>query len=185
MGDAEADAAEVTARMRQWALRSAADYLGRHSSSVENLRQVMLRRAGRRHPEIGKAGAAVLAAHAVDFCRGHALVDDGTYAEAKVRGGMRKGHSRRRIALTLSAKGVGRDTAEEALAAADDLAAAAALARRRRIGPWRKAALDADIRRREAGILGRGGFGGDTASVVLAMTIEEAEEALAAAERAG
>lgn len=175
---------EVTARMRRWALRSAADYLGRHTSSVENLRRLMLRRAARRHPEIGKPGAAALAAHAVAFCREHALVDDIAYAEAKVRGGIRKGHSRRRIALALGAKGVGRDAADEALEGADDRAAAAALARRRRIGPWRRQALDAEARRREAGIFGRNGFGGDTAAAVMAMTVEEAEEALAAAERA-
>jgi regulatory protein len=183
-GAADGDAA-VTARMRQWARRSAADYLGKHSSSAENLRRVMLRRAERRHPGIGERGAQTLAAEAVAFCREHAFVDDTSYAAMKVRSGVRKGHSRRRIALTLGLKGVDRETAGEALAGADDLAAAAALARRRRIGPWRKTPLDADGRRREAASFGRNGFSGDTAAAVMAMTLEEAEAAIDERERAG
>lgn len=176
--------AAVTERMRQWARRSAADYLSKHASSVENLRKVMQRRAARRHPELGRDAAALLAAEAVGFCRGHAFVDDASYAEMKVRSGLRKGHSRQRIAAGLAVKGVGRETSEAALEGADDLAAAAAFARRKRIGPWRKASPDPDARRREAAAFGRNGFGGDAASGIMRMTVEEAEAVIeAAAER--
>ncbi len=173
----------VSPRMRQWARRSAADYLSKQASSVENLRRLIVRRARRRFPETGREGAAVLADEAVSFCREHAFVDDASYAEMKVRSGMRKGHSRRRIAATLAVKGVGREISDDALSSADDLAAAAALARRKRIGPWRKEPLDLDGRRREMGAFGRNGFGGDTASRIMGMTIEEAEEAIVTAER--
>lgn len=175
----EAIPAAETDRMRQWARRSAADYLSKHASSVENLRKVMLRRVGRRHPELGRDGAARLAEAAVSFCQGHAFVDDASYAELKVRSGVRKGHSRRRIAAGLAVKGVGRETSDAALQGADDLAAAAALARRKRIGPWRKAEPDSEARRKEMGAFGRNGFGGDTASKIMGMTVEEAEAAIA------
>ncbi|MBE7184113.1 MAG: regulatory protein RecX [Methylobacterium mesophilicum] len=181
----EAEAAEtsITARMRQWARRSAVDYLSKHSSSSENLRKVMQRRATRRFPEIGADGAVTLAQEAMAFCREHAFVDDQAYAEMKVRSGVRKGHSQRRIALTLATKGVEREVSDEALKASDDLAAAAALARRRRIGPWRKSDLDLDSKRKEMATFARNGFSGDVAFRVMDMSIEEAEDAIDEAER--
>lgn len=181
----EGSAAAVTARMRQWARNSAADYLSKHASSVENLRKVMLRRAGRKHPDVGKDGAAALADEAVSFCRELGFVNDAAYAEAKVRSGVRKGHSRRRIALTLAQKGVGREVSQEAAAGANDLAAAAAYARRRKMGPWRRGPLDADAWKREAGAFGRNGFSGETAQTVMRMSLEEAEDAIFAADRRG
>ncbi|HEV7253723.1 MAG TPA: RecX family transcriptional regulator [Mesorhizobium sp.] len=179
----EAAPAEVTPRMRQWARKSAADYLSKHSSSVANLRKVMLRRAGRKHPDVGKAGAAQLAEEAVAFCRELGFVDDGAYAEAKVRSGVRKGHSRRRITVTLAQKGIDREISAEALGSTDDLAAAAAYARRKKIGPWRKAPLDAEAWKKEAAAFGRNGFSGETAREIMRMSAEEAEDAIFAAER--
>lgn len=182
MGDAipeasgEAGAQAVTGRMRQWAHRSAADYLGKHASSVGNLHKVIVRRAARRHPEIGRSGALVLADEAVAFCREHAFVDDAAYAAMKVRSGMRKGFSRRRIGAGLAAKGIDGETASEALAGSDDLAAALAFARRRRMGPWRKTGPALETRQKEAGAFGRNGFSGDIAFKVLNLTLDEAEE---------
>ncbi|MCO6050965.1 recombination regulator RecX [Mesorhizobium sp. RP14(2022)] len=181
--DEEKGAAAITARMRQWARRSAMDYLSKHASSSENLRKVMQRRALRRFPEAGPEGAALLAQEALDFCREHAFVDDQAYAEMKVRSGVRKGHSQRRIALTLATKGVEREVSHEALKASDDLAAAAALARRRRMGPWRRNELDPESRRKEMAAFARNGFSGDVAFRVMDMSIEEAEDAIDEAER--
>lgn len=176
---AEAEGAEplpVTGGMRRWAHRSAADYLGKHASSASHLHKVMARRAARRHPEIGREGCAALADEAVAFCREHAFVDDTTYAAMKVRSGVRKGFSRRRIGAGLAAKGIDAETAGEALAQSDDWTAAVAFARRRRFGPWRKAPPDPETRKKEAGAFARNGFGGDIAFKLLDMTVEEAEE---------
>ncbi|PZO81308.1 MAG: recombination regulator RecX [Mesorhizobium amorphae] len=171
--------ASAQARLRRWALRSAADYLSKHSSSVENLRAVMLRRAKRRHPELSPPDAAQLVEDAVVFCQTHTLVDDAAYAEIKVRSGVRKGHSRRRIAQTLAQKGVEREAADAALEGADDPVAALALARRRRIGPWRREEADPDRFRKEMALMGRNGFAGEIVSRVLRMDLEEAEDLLA------
>lgn len=192
MSEANANPAEqaepgqaVTDAMRRWAHRSAADYLGKQATSTANLQKVMRRRAGRRFPEAGKAIAAALADEAVAFCLKHAFVDDTAYAAAKVRSGVRKGQSRPRIAASLAAKGVDRETADDFLAGMDELAAAVAFARRRRFGPWRAALLDVDQRRKEAGAFGRSGFSSGVAAAVMAMSVEAAEDVLVAAAQAG
>lgn len=174
----------LTDRNRLWAKRSAVHYLGSYSSSVENLRKTLVRRACNRFEDIEEAEASALADEAVRFCVENGFVDDVAYAETKVAAGMRKGHSRRKIAAALAGKGVDKEIARTAAGEADDETAAVAYARKRRLGPWRKKEDDPAQRRREAASLGRNGFSGETAFKVIGMELEEAEDILSGRSRA-
>ncbi len=89
-----------------------------------------------------------------------------------------------KIRARLAAKGVESSVAAEAVlglraeTADPDLAAACAFARRRRLGPYRRAAADPA---RELGAFARAGFGRRVADRVLACADIEAVEALARA----
>jgi regulatory protein len=170
------------ALLETWALF----YLERYASSAENLRHVLLRRVRRR---VGTDGEAVGAAGAlIDALlvryRAAGLLDDVAYAAGQARRAQAHGRSLRRIAAGLAAKGVGREDAAAAVAtlaegAADpDLAAACAFARRRRLGPFRPAPLDAADRRRELAAFARAGFERRTAEAVLGCADETAVAAL-------
>lgn len=108
-------------------------------------------------------------------------VDDATFAAARTIGLSRTGRSRRAISAHLAARGVARETSDDALGAApDELAVAAAAVRRRRIGPYRAAAeLTPELARRELGILARAGFSQDVARAALALDRDVAEALLA------
>lgn len=166
-----------------WALA----YLGRFASSAENLRRVLLRRARRRGPSTPQQReqtAALVEALVERYC-GSGLLDDRAYAAARVSWLHRRGESAVKIRARLAAKGVDSTVAAEAVLAlraetADpDLAAACAFARRRRLGPYRRAAADPA---RELGAFARAGFGRRVADRVLACADIEAVEALARAE---
>ncbi|WP_187829676.1 regulatory protein RecX [Labrys sp. KNU-23] len=146
-------------REESWMRKSALHYLGQRSTSVANLRQVLLRRARRKlGPEIE---VAELIEHTIDYCRRLGFIDDASFVEARLHAGRSRGLSARRIGAALAAKGVDRALVAEALAAEDRDAAeeraAARLAQRRRIGPWRRADREADIEK-EIAVLARGGF---------------------------
>jgi regulatory protein len=166
-----------------WALA----YLGRYSSSAENLRRVLLRRARRRGLPVPEASeqTATLVDALVERYRGSGLLDDVAYAAARVQSLHRRGESGARIRARLAAKGVESSLAAEAVqslrAETDDpdLAAACAFARRRRLGPYRRAAADSA---RELGAFARAGFPRRVAERVLACADVEAVEALARAE---
>lgn len=166
----------LTDRNRTWAKRSAVHYLGSYSSSVDNLRKTLARRAANRFEDISEDEIAELAEGAVRFCVENGFLDDAAYAETKVASGLRRGHSRRRIAAMLAGKGVDKETANAALEEADDMAAAVAFARKRRLGPWRTGELDAKLRQKEAAAFGRNGFSADVSLKVIRMTVEDAEE---------
>ena len=93
----------------------------------------------------------------------------------------RRGQSLRAIRARLAAKGVaGEDLANavsalHAAALHPDLTAACAFARRRRLGPFRRAAAD---HARELGAFARAGFSRRVAEAVLACTDIEAVETL-------
>ncbi len=166
-----------------WALA----YLGRFASSAENLRRVLLRRARRRglpDPEARQRATALIDA-LVERYRCSGLLDDRAYAAARVRSLHRRGESSTKIRARLAAKGIDSSVAAEALgelrseAADPDLAAACAFARRRRLGPYRRAAA---APARELGAFARAGFGRDVAERVLACADIDAVEALARAE---
>jgi len=164
------------ARTMAWAARSAADYVGKYATSRANLEKVIARRAKRRYPDIEDGQAREIARRTAQFFADNSLVDDATFAAAKVRSGVRKGHSRRRIAMGLSAKGVEAQAIDEAIGEADDLAAALNFAKRRRLGPWRRGDAEPDLMRKEAAALGRNGFSGDLVRKVIRMPQAEAED---------
>ncbi len=153
--------------------RSALHYLERYAASAEMLRRVLLRRvetrcrAGAGEPEAFRAMVEAVVERA---CRA-GLVDDATFAQAKVRSLRRRGGSARAIAAKLAAKGVARDTVGEALAAEagedDEENAARTLARRKRLGPWRRGAMTPEGRARELAAMARAGFGFDLARRVI------------------
>ncbi|MBT5415697.1 MAG: RecX family transcriptional regulator, partial [Rhodospirillaceae bacterium] len=108
------------------------------------------------------------------------LVDDRAYAEGKAGSLHRRGASLRRIRAELAAKGVDRDTAEQAIEFLTeremdaDLIAAARLARRRRLGPFRAGEQRAERRERDLAALARAGFGYDIARRVIDAEDEDA-----------
>ena len=176
--------------IEKWALA----YLERYASPAGHLRQVLRRRI-RRRAAIDHAGDVAAADEAVRAAdplidalvlryRATGLIDDAAYAAGQAHRRLARGHSLRRIAAALAAKGV--DAADAALALAalgdtagdPDLAAACAFARRRRLGPYRDAPADAAARRRELAAFARAGFARHHAEMVLAAPDAAAVAAL-------
>jgi regulatory protein len=166
-----------TELLERWALH----YLGRYASSAENLRRVLTRRVRRHSPQTASQVVSLIDALVARY-RQSGLLDDAAYAAGRVQSLHRRGDSLQAIRARLAAKGVAASDVANAVsglrsAAADpDLAAACAFARRRRLGPYRRAAAD---RARELGAFARAGFNRRVAEAVLACTDVEAVEALA------
>jgi regulatory protein len=163
--------------VESWALH----YLGHYASSAENLRRVLMRRARKFSAEAAPAAAELIDALIARY-RQSGLIDDAAYAAARVQSLHRRGESMRAMRARLAAKGVTAAEAAEAIsglravAADPDLAAACAFARRRRLGPYRRSAVDHD---RELAVFARAGFSRRLAGAVLACADIEAVEALA------
>ena len=163
--------------LERWAL----GYLGRYASSAENLRRVLIRRARRHSPEALPQARAQIDAIVMRY-RESGLLNDSTYAAARVESLHRRGDSLKAIRARLAAKGVPAALAADAIsglrdkATDPDLAAACAFARRRRLGPFRRGMAD---RRRELAVFARAGFSRRIAEAVLACGDIEAVEALA------
>jgi regulatory protein len=166
-----------TELLERWAL----GYLGRYASSAENLRRVLMRRARRHSPEAAPQARVEIDAIVMRY-RESGLLDDAAYAAGRVESLHRRGDSLRAIRARLAAKGVAAAVAADAVsglrerATDPDLAAACAFARRRRLGPFRRAAAD---RRRELAAFARAGFGRRVAEAVLGCADIEAVESLA------
>jgi regulatory protein len=145
---------------------------------------VLKRRVHRRAPE-GEQVAAALIDVLVARYREAGLLDDAAYATARVQALHRRGESMRAMRARLAAKGVpAADVADavsglRAAAPDPDLAAACAFARRRRLGPFRRAAADHAL---ELGSFARAGFSRRVAEAVLACPDVAAVEALAGGE---
>jgi regulatory protein len=163
--------------LERWALH----YLGRYASSAENLRRVLMRRARRHSPETARQASALIDALLARY-RESGLLDDAAYAAGRVQSLHRRGDSLQAIRARLAAKGVAASDVADAVsglraAAPDpDLAAACAFARRRRLGPFRRAAAN---HARELGAFARAGFNRRVAEAVLACSDVEAVETLA------
>jgi regulatory protein len=110
------------------------------------------------------------------------LLDDAAYAAARMQSLHRRGESTRAMRARLAAKGVAAAAIADAVSglraeAPDlDLAAACVFARRRRLGPFRRAAAN---HARELGAFARAGFSRRIAEAVLGCADIEAAEALA------
>jgi regulatory protein len=165
-------------------LREAAlAHLARYATTRAGLIRVLDRRVERWSRKAGEeAGPGVeTARHTVREVVARLVaagaVDDTTFAESRARTLTRAGRSRRAVAAYLAGRGVAPEIAHAALAGDDEteLAAALSLARRRRIGPFRRGPADAEVLRRELGVLARAGFAQDVASRALRMEPVEAE----------
>jgi regulatory protein len=165
--------------------KAALYYLGRYAASVAHFRRVLLRRVERSsaaHGSDRSVGAAQVEELIARFLRA-GLLDDFTYAAAKASSMRRRGASGLAVKKALRAKGVAAETIERALAASGESVAeaewraAAALARRRRLGPYRKAATRADNRRRDLAALARAGFSYPLARAVIDAATPAALEA--------
>lgn len=153
---------------------AALSYLQRYASSAENLRAVLIRRVRRSalaHGDDLANGTEMVDALVERYVRS-GLLDDGAYAQGRAASLHRRGVSRRGIVARLTAKGVGIDEIELALAALGetqpnlDLDAACNYARRRRLGPWRVKDR-AERRERDLAALARQGFGYELALRVI------------------
>jgi regulatory protein len=163
--------------LERWAL----GYLGRYASSAENLRRVLMRRVRRLSPDAVLPAKALIEALVTRY-RESGLLDDAAYAAGRTESLHRRGDSLRSISAKLTAKGVPAAVVAGAVsglrdaAPNPDLAAACAFARRRRLGPFRRAAADQG---RELAAFARAGFSRRVAQAVLACADEKAVAALA------
>jgi len=161
---------------------AALTHLARYAATRAGLLRVLDRRVARWATLTGAAGEA--AAEARQAARRvvarlveSGAVNDQVFAEARARSLLRAGKSGRAIGAHLAAKGVAAALASEAVPQTEDgeLAAAAIHARKRRLGPWRRAAVSPELTRRELGSLARGGFSHEVARRVLELPEDEAE----------
>jgi regulatory protein len=155
-------------------------YAARYATTAARLTRYLQRKLGEREwqgaePPDVDALVARLA--------GLGYVDDRAFAAAKTRDLTARGFGARRVRGALAAAGVGRDDAEDATAPDPDspdaaLATAIAFARRRRFGPFARAASnDPAQRRRELAAMARAGHDFDIARRVLEA--RDADAALA------
>lgn len=158
--------------------KSALFYLERYASSSENLRRVLLRRveaSAKVHGTDREEGARFIDTLIERYQRA-GLLNDAAYAEGRVASLHRRGLSDRAIAMKLRQKGVPGDLIDQSLenlreeleadGADPNWEAALNYARRRRIGPYRKAAR-AENRERDMAALARQGFDYETARGVV------------------
>jgi regulatory protein len=163
--------------LERWAIH----YLGRYASSAENLRRVLVRRVRRHMPEKLPQVSPLIDALVTRYCES-GLLDDAKYAAGRVQSLHRRGASLNAIRAQLAAKGIASSHIAGAVselhsdAADPDFAAACVFARRRRLGPYRRAAAD---HARELGAFARAGFNRRVAEAVLAYADPAALEALA------
>lgn len=172
-------------------------YLQRFSSSVENLRRVLIRRVDRklrlrgaeapRDPdETRRARDEALGwvdALLEKLKRG-GLLDDARYARMTAESLARRGQSLRKVRFKLRSKGLDSEGVEEGAKAVvqasgegePDGAAVLAYAKRRRLGPYRRAPADEARRQKELAALARAGFPyGLARRVVEAESVEALE----------
>lgn len=119
-------------------------YVGRYATTRAKLATYLnrkLRERGWADPETSDALAveAIVATMVANH-----FVDDRAYADVKAQGMSRRGYGPRRVQLALSAAGIEAEDMDDAMEAArhDQQAAALAFAKRRRIGPFSRAASD-------------------------------------------
>ncbi|WP_327210624.1 regulatory protein RecX [Rhizobium leguminosarum] len=163
----------ITDRSLLWAKRSAIYTLSQRSVSTEALRKKIVERAVRKYDGIEPSEAEKLAAAAVAFCTDNGFLDDQSFAEYRVAEGVRKGHSRRKIEMTLADKGVARDDAAGAVIDVDDVESAMNLAQKKGYGPFRRG--DADQKRiaREAAAFARNGFSSEITWKIVRMSPDD------------
>lgn len=151
-------------------------YLKRFSSSAENLRQVLRRRVMKMTTERPELRPEAIEAidEIVAMMVANGTVNDTLYAASRVRSDSALKKTRAKTIAKLRAKGVAKETIEQALAeeshADADFEAGLAIARRRRLGPYRTTERTRETDRRDLAILARAGLNFATAKRVMAGT---------------
>ncbi len=158
-------------RIDQSYLRKAAfAYLQRYASSSANLRRVLERKVRRRvedrpydADEVSRDIDAV-----ITWCLDNSLLDDEQFAENRVAGLQRKGHSERKIRASLREKGVSAELVEKVLQKSghSDVKAARRYAERRRLGPYRSG-MRTENNDRDLAAMARAGFSFSAAKLAL------------------
>lgn len=155
-------------------------YLQRYATSAENLKRVLLRKVKRSCAFHGMEMEPFipLVDELVTRYTASGLLDDKTFAAARVTSLRRQGLSTRAILAKLQMKGLTPAQIEAALKIVDDekeepeLAAAIAFARRKKLGPYRTRSQDPQ---KELAAMGRAGFGFDIARRALNVSPDEAD----------
>jgi regulatory protein len=153
-------------------------YLQRYATSSENLKRVLLRKVKRScsFHEMEVDTFIPLVEDLVTRYTASGLLDDKTFAAARVTSLRRQGLSTRAILAKLQMKGLSAKQIETALKSIDEekdnpeLAAAVAYAKRKKLGPFRTKAPDPQ---KELAALGRAGFSFDIAKQVLNIDLSE------------
>lgn len=146
-------------------------YLERYATSSAHLRRLLVQRVERSVAFHGDDLAEKLKLVDEELARLQrlGLVDDARFARDRARLLHRRGQGRRRIQAALFAKGLSEEHVAAALAelGGTELEAAQIYARKRRLGRWRTAPLDAASRQKELGKLARAGFSWEVARQVV------------------
>lgn len=147
-------------------------YLKRFDSSVENLRQVLLRRVKayvRENPEFDTHESDKWIENILnDFVR-LGYLDDYRFAEIKIRGYLAAGKPERYIVPKLRQKGISSEIISDIMQNQeyDALQMALKLASKKKIGPYRPAESRREFRQKDMGTLIRAGFDYDVVTEVL------------------
>ena len=157
-------------------------YLQRYATSAENLKRILLRKVKRScaFHQAAVEDFAPLVDELVTRYINVGLVDDRTFAQAKVTSLRRQGHSGRSIIARLQVKGLTTAQIEAAMKNIDaehedaEIAAAHAYVRRKKLGPYRKRIVtDPTDLQKELASMGRAGFSYEVARRALAFSGEE------------
>ena len=160
-------------------------YLQRYASSKENLKSVLKRRVMRsaRFHETDIEEVSVWINDLVEQLAKSGVVDDQTYAEAKMWALFRHGISPKIISQRLIQKGINSDLIQQIITKLytethdPNLSAAKKLVKRRRLGPYRQPNKRKEQQDKDLAAVARAGFDFQTArKVIYAETIEELEE---------
>ncbi len=153
-------------------------YLQRYATSAENLRRVLMRKVKRScsFHEMPAEDFVPLVDELVARYMNVGLVDDKSFAQARVTSLRRQGHSGRSIIARLQVKGLSAAQIEAALKSVDEdkeepeLSAARSYARRKKLGAYRTKPQDPQ---KELAAMGRAGFSYEVARRALAFSPAE------------
>lgn len=163
--------------------QSVLSYVQRYAAPRAQTRRRWAQRIARQVATTGEEAAPLLAAldAALDLGERYRYVDDAAFAASRSRRALARGVSPGRVESQLTARGVSRAVAHEAVTTEGGpdaaLESARALVRRRKLGPWRPPAERKEHHQRDLATLARAGFGYRLALQALAEPEEADEEA--------
>lgn len=145
---------------------------------MKQLERLLVRRVKKAEREFGEPfDLSPAIARIVARCVDAGYLDDRRLAVAKTASLRRSGRSTRLLRQKLKGKGLAAALVDEVTKASadDELAAAFVLARKKRLGPFRRAAVDREGRARELAVLARAGFSFGVAKRVVDSSQSEAQ----------